>query len=98
MDENETQQEFIYENYDTSSEFDERLQQTCQYFDDQEYENHCKKQEEILEDDCYKPQVQENFDSSYNFLHQPTSNDDHTNEEVVEVFSLSLSSNLKSFE
>ena len=29
LDENETQQDFIYENYDTSSEFDERLQQTC---------------------------------------------------------------------
>ena len=42
LDENETQQEFIYENYDTSSEFDENLQQTCQYFDHQGYENHCK--------------------------------------------------------
>ena len=29
---------------------------------------------------------------------QPTSNNDHTNEEVDENFSLSLSSNLKSFE
>ena len=33
LDENETQQEFIYENYDTSSEFDENLQQTCHSFD-----------------------------------------------------------------
>ena len=29
LDENETQQEFIYENHVTSSEFDENLQQTC---------------------------------------------------------------------
>ncbi|WP_208081324.1 hypothetical protein, partial [Bacteroides uniformis] len=32
------------------------------------------------------------------FLHQSTSNNDHTNEEVGEIFSLSLSSSLKSFE
>ena len=31
-------------------------------------------------------------------MHQPTSNNDHINEEVDENFSLSLSSNLKSFE
>ena len=51
-----------------------------------------------MEDDCYKPQVQEKVDSSYHFLHQPTSNNDHTNEKMGEIFSLSLSSNLKSFE
>ena len=31
-------------------------------------------------------------------MHQPTSNNDHTNEELGEIFSLSLSSDLKSFE
>ena len=50
LDETETQQEFICENHVTSSDFDENLQQTCQYFDYHEYENHFKKQEEILED------------------------------------------------
>ena len=55
LDENETQQEFIYENHVTSSEFDEKLQQNCQSFDHQKYENHFKKQEEILEDNFYNP-------------------------------------------
>ena len=98
LDENETQQQFIYENHVTSSEFDKNLQQTCQCFDHHEYENHFKRQEEILENSCYNPQVQEKVESSCHFLHQHTSNNDHTNEEVGENFSLSLSSNLKSFE
>ena len=42
LDENVTQQEFIYENNFTSSEFDENLRHTCQSFDHQEYENHFK--------------------------------------------------------
>ena len=55
LDENETQQELIYENHVTSSEFEENMQQICQSFDHQEYENHFKQQEEILENACYKP-------------------------------------------
>ena len=33
LDENETQQEFIYENHVTSFEFDEKFQQNCQSFE-----------------------------------------------------------------
>ena len=51
-----------------------------------------------MEDNCYNPQVKEEVYSLCHSLHQPTSNNYHTNEEVNENFSLSLSSNLKSFE
>ena len=51
----ENQQGFTYENHVTSSEIDVKMQQTCQCFDHKEYENHCKHQEEILEDRFYNP-------------------------------------------
>ena len=51
-----------------------------------------------MEDNYYNSHVKEKVDSSCYFLHHSTSNNDHTNEEVGENFSLSLSSNLKSFE
>ena len=55
-----------------SFEFEENLQQIFQSFDHQEYDNHLKQQEEILENAFYNPQVQEKVDSSCHFLHQPT--------------------------
>ena len=51
------------------------MQQTCQSFDHQEYENHFQHQEEILEDNCNNPQVKEEIYSSCHSLHQLTANE-----------------------
>ena len=84
LDENETQQDFIYGNHVTSSEFDENLQHTCQYFDHPEYENYFKQKEEILEDNCYNPQVKEEIYSSCHSLHQPTSNEENFEKKILD--------------
>ena len=77
----ENQQGFTYENHVTSSEIDLNMQKNCQYFDHKEYENHCKHQEEILEDSYYKPQAEEKVDFLCHTLQQLTSKNDHNNEE-----------------
>ena len=58
----ENQQGFTYEDHVTSSEINVKMQQTSQYFDHKEYENHCKHQEEILEDSFYNSQAEEKVD------------------------------------
>ena len=49
--------------------------------DHKEYENHWKHQGEILEDSFYNPQAEKKIDYLCHTLQQPTSKNDHNNEE-----------------
>ena len=51
----ENQQGFTYENHVTSYDMNEKMQQTCQHFDHNEYEIDCKHQGKVLEDSFYNP-------------------------------------------
>ena len=77
----ENQQGFTYENHVTSSETNVKMQQTCQSFDHKEYENDCKNQGEILEENFYNPQAKEKVVQFCVSLQQLTSMNDHNKEE-----------------
>ena len=62
------------------------MKQTCQFFDHQEYVNHCKQQEEILEDCFYSHQGKERVDFLCHSLDQLASNNDHINEHEYTIF------------
>lgn len=67
----ENQQGFTYENHVTSSNINVNMQQTCQSFDHNEYENDYKHQEKILEEIFYNPQA-EKVDHFYNSMQHIT--------------------------